>query len=73
MTTTSVEYKAATSTNRTIPVRRFLKAGLTAAIVGVAVVEAYAAIVRAAGAPMRAGFLAATGRGTGRLPFIYRL
>jgi hypothetical protein len=60
MTTTSAGHRAATNTRQTVHVRRFLKAGLTAAIVGVAVVEAYAALVKAAGVPMSAGFLAAS-------------
>jgi hypothetical protein len=36
-----------------------LKTGVTAALAGLVVVEGYAAIVKAAGVPMRAGFLAA--------------
>jgi hypothetical protein len=59
MTITSTQYKTATRTHRTVPVRRLLVAGLTAAIAGTAAVEAYAAIVRAAGVPIRAGFLGA--------------
>jgi hypothetical protein len=60
MTTTSAGHRPATNTRQTVHVRRCLKAGLTAAIIGVAVVEAYAALVKAAGVPMSAGFLAAS-------------
>ena len=59
MTVTSVEHRVATIIGKTVPVQRLLKAGLTAAIVGVALVEAYAALVKAVGVPMRAGFLGA--------------
>jgi bacteriorhodopsin len=60
MTATSVERRVATYTDQTTLVRRFLRAGLTAAFVGVAVVEAYAVLVKAAGVQMTAGFLGAT-------------
>jgi hypothetical protein len=37
-----------------------LRAGATAAITGIAAVEAYAALIKAAGVPMKAGFLGAS-------------
>jgi hypothetical protein len=65
MSTTSPAYRE-TSTHcpQDVPVRDLPKAARRAAIVGVAVVEAYAAIVKAAGIPMRAGFLGATHAGS---------
>jgi hypothetical protein len=60
MTTTPIEYGIATRTRQGVPIRRLLTAGLSAAIVGVVVVEVYAALVKAAGVPMSAGFLGAT-------------
>jgi hypothetical protein len=64
MSTTSLPYGAApTHRRQAVPVRKLLKAALKAAIGGVAVVEAYAAIVKAAGIPMRAGFLGSTHAG----------
>jgi Family of unknown function (DUF6069) len=60
MSTTSIQYPSATKTRQGIPVRRLLTAGLSAAVVGGVVVEAYAALVKAAGVPMSAGFLGAT-------------
>jgi len=60
MTTPSVERRVAMTTRQTLPVRRFLTTALTAAVGGVAVVEAYAALVKATGVPMSAGFIAAS-------------
>ena len=59
MSTTSIEHRVATKTRHAVPQRQLLKTGVTAAFAGVVVVEAYAALLRAAGVPMRAGFLAA--------------
>lgn len=64
MSTTSLAHgDTPTHCRQAVPVRNLLKAALKAAIGGVAVVEAYAAIVKAAGIPMRAGFLGATHAG----------
>ncbi len=60
MTTTPIELEISTKTRREVPVRRLATAGLSAALVGIAAVEAYAALVKAAGVPMKAGFLGAT-------------
>jgi hypothetical protein len=60
MTTTPIQYATATRTRQGVPFRRLLRVGLSAAVAGLAVVEAYAAIVKAAGVPMSAGFLGAT-------------
>jgi hypothetical protein len=64
MSTTSLAYgETPTHCLQAVPVRNLLKAALKAAVGGVVVVEAYAAIVKAAGIPMRAGFLGATHAG----------
>ncbi len=63
MSTTSLAYGATTDCRQVVPVRNLLKAAVKAAIGGVAVVEAYAAILKAAGNPMRAGFLGASHAG----------
>ena len=60
MTTTSIQHTNAPKTCQEVPVRRLLTGGLTAAVVGVAVIEGYAALVRAAGVAMSAGFLGST-------------
>jgi hypothetical protein len=59
MSTTSIEHRVATKTPAAVPLRQQLKTGTTAAIAGLIAVEAYAALVKIAGAPIRAGFIAA--------------
>ncbi len=59
MTTISTEL-AKTSNRRPVAIRRLLRAGAAAALVGVAVAEAYGALIKAAGVPMKAGFLGAS-------------
>jgi len=60
MTTTPIQYATAPRTPQGGPSRRLLTVGLSAAVAGLAVVEVYAAIVKATGVPMSAGFLGAT-------------
>jgi hypothetical protein len=52
-----------THCRQAVPVRKLLKAAVKAAAGCVVVVAAYAAIVKVAGIPMRAGFLGATHAG----------
>ena len=60
MTTTSIQHISARKNRQGAPVRGLLTAGLSSAVVGAAAVEAYAALVKAVGVPMSAGFLGAT-------------
>lgn len=59
MSTTSIEPRATTKTPAAVPLRQLVKTGMTAALIGLSAVEAYAALVKVAGVPMRAGFVAA--------------
>jgi Family of unknown function (DUF6069) len=64
MSTTFLAHtESKTRLRQAVRLRELLKAAVSAAIGGVAVVEAYAAIIKAAGVPMRAGFLGATHAG----------
>jgi hypothetical protein len=60
MTTISAQPTAQAGPHGRVNLRPLLKAGATAAVAGVAAAEAYAALIRAAGVPMRAGFLGAS-------------
>jgi hypothetical protein len=60
MSTTSVQLTTTPSSTRAVPSRRLLRAGMTAAVAGIATAEAYAAVIKAAGVPMQAGFLGAS-------------
>jgi hypothetical protein len=60
MTTTSTRTTAPAPPRSPVILRRLLPAGAAAAISGIAIAEAYAALIRTTGVPMKAGFLGAS-------------